>query len=110
MTLRNMRHADRYALVLTLLLGLLTGPATAQSDRISCTGIVTETETGTSAWPLRVIQDAGGHYICTIDRTGSGRDPLKPCSVGGRCSVTGTSHKFGQTYSIQTIISVDRAE
>jgi hypothetical protein len=71
---------------------------------------VTETETGTSAWPLRIIQDAGGHYICTIDRTGSGRDPLKPCSVGGRCRVIGTFRKVGQKYSIQTIISVDLVE
>jgi hypothetical protein len=98
------------ALVPTFSLAPLCFPATAQSGRITCTGILTEGETPTSAWPLGIIHDANGHYLCTIDRNKAGRDPLEPCSVGNKCRVIGTFHKVGQIYSIQTIISADRAE
>jgi hypothetical protein len=105
-----MTLGNKHAIVFAFLLALLSVPATAQSDRITCTGILTEAETRTSAWPLGIIHDAGGHYMCTIDRTASGHDPLKPCSVGNKCRLIGTFRKVGQTYSIQAIISVDRAE
>jgi hypothetical protein len=108
MTLGKMRTTGVCALVSVLLLAELSVGATAEPDRITCTGIVTEAETRTSAWPLSVIQDTGNHYVCTIDRTAA-RD-LKPCSLGGKCRVIGTFHKVGQTYSIEKIISVDRAE
>ena len=108
MTLGDMRIAS--AAVGIFLLAPLSIPATGQPDRITCTGILTEAETRTSAWPLRIIHDAVGHYMCTIDRAASGHDPLKPCSVGDKCRVIGTFHKVGQTYSIEKIISVDRAE
>ena len=110
MDLSNMRATKICALVPTLFLVPLDVRAAAEPDRITCTGILTEAETRTSAWPLGVIQDIGGHYICTIDRTVSGRDLMKPCSVGQKCRVIGTFRKVRQTYSIQTIISADRAE
>jgi hypothetical protein len=109
MTLANMRVIS-IAIGLTVALAVLSIPATAQSNRITCTGVLTEAETRSSAWPLGIIHDVGGHYICTIDRAASGHDALKPCSVGDKCRVIGTFHKVGPTYSIQTIISVDRTE
>ena len=66
--------------------------ATAEPDRIACTGILTEAETRTSAWPLSVIHDTGGHYICTIERS-TGGNQLKTCAVGEKCRVIGTFHK-----------------
>jgi hypothetical protein len=105
MALGNMRIAS--AGVGIFLLALLSIPTTGQPDRITCTGILTEAETQTSASPLGIIHDAVGHYMCTIDRTASG-DPLKPCSVGDKCRVIGTFRKVGQTYAIEKIISVDR--
>ena len=110
MTLGNIHILGICAVVPTFSLVPLSVPAAAQSDHLTCTGIMTEVETRTSAWPLRVIHDLDGHYICTIDRDASGHDPLKPCSVGDKCRVSGTFHKVGHTYSIDKIISVDRAE
>jgi hypothetical protein len=110
MTLGNMRAMRIYVVVPTLLLAPLGIGAAAEPDRITCTGILTEAETRTTAWPLGVIQDTGGHYLCTIDRAASGRDLIKGCAVGDKCRVIGTFHKVGQIYSIQTIISADRAE
>jgi hypothetical protein len=86
-------------------------PATAQADRITCTGTLVDVDTRSGAqWPLAVIYDEGGHYTCTIDRTGSGHDPLRPCSIGEKCRVIGSFRKVGQTYSIRTIVSVDRVD
>ena len=107
--LSNMRATGMYALVPALFFTLLSLGATAEPDRIACTGILTEAETRTSAWPLSVIHDTGGHYICTIERS-TGGNPLKTCAVGEKCRVIGTFHKVGQTYSIEKIISVNRAE
>ena len=98
------------ASVATLSLATLCFPATAQSSRIICIGVLTEAETPTSAWPLGIIHDADGHYICTIDRNTAGHDPLSPCSAGHKCRVIGTFHKVGQTYSIEKIISIGRVD
>jgi hypothetical protein len=89
-----------------MLLGI--GPAGAQLNRITCTGIHIDVDVRTRAeWPLTVIWDTDGHYACTVDREGSGHDPLRPCSVGEKCRIVGTFRKVGQTYSIRTIVSVD---
>jgi hypothetical protein len=94
-------------LALTLI-SLGIRPAAAQSNRITCTGILIDVDLSAGAeWPLAVIYDSSGHYTCTIDRKGSGHDPLRPCSVGEKCRVVGTFRKIGQTYSIRTIVSVD---
>ena len=97
-------------IVPALLIASLSWGAKAESDAVTCTGILTETETRTSAWPLRVIQDTSGHYFCTIDRTASGHDLLKACSLGDKCRVIGTFQKVGHTYSILRVVSVVRAE
>ena len=94
----------------TLLIGSLNSAAKAGPDQVTCTGILTEAETRTSAWPLGVILDTNGHYFCTVDRSVSGHDLLKACSLGEKCRVIGTFQKIGHTYSILRIISVTRAE
>jgi hypothetical protein len=94
------------ALVAIALLGIR--PAAAQSDRITCTGILIDVDLSARAeWPLAVIYDMSGHYTCTIDRKGSGHDPLRPCSVGEKCRIVSTFRKIGETYSIRTIVSVE---
>jgi len=90
----------------------LVGPAAQaaekKSDCISCTGTLTEVDVRKNAdWPLAVIWDTDGKYACTIDRSGSGHDPLRGCNVGEKCRVVGTFQKIGQTYSIKII---DRLE
>jgi hypothetical protein len=83
----------------------------AQPNRITCTGTVIDVDTRAKAeWPLAVTYDENGHYTCTVDRAGSGHDPLRPCSVGEKCRVVGSFQKIGHTYSIRMIVSVDRAE
>jgi len=97
-------------IVPALLIDSLGLGAKAETDQVTCTGILTEAETRTSAWPLGVIQDTDGHYFCTIDRSASGHDLLKACSLGGKCRVIGTFHKTGATYSILRILSAGRVE
>jgi hypothetical protein len=96
--------------LIILLISSLSFGAKAESDQVTCTGMLTEAETRTSAWPVGVIQDTSGHYFCMIDRSASGHDLLKACSLGGKCSVIGTFHKVGPTYSILRIISASPAE
>jgi hypothetical protein len=99
------------ALVAVALLFVVSGIAMARGNRITCTGTLVDVATRSGAdWPLAVIYDASGHYTCTIDRTGSGHDPLRPCSAGEKCRVVGTFRKVGQTYSIRTILSINRSE
>jgi hypothetical protein len=93
-----------------LLINSLSFGAKAEPDQVTCTGMLTEAETRTSAWPVEVIQDTSGHYFCTIDRSASGHDLLKACSRGGKCGVIETFHKVGPTYSILRIISAGRTE
>ena len=81
-----------------VLLGI--GPAGAQSNRITCSGILIDVDLRAGAeWPLAVIY-----------RSGSGHDPLRPCSVGEKCRIVGTFRKIGQTYSIKTIVSVNHLD
>jgi hypothetical protein len=84
-------------------------PALAQKNVITCTGTLIDVWLKPKAeWPLAVIYDANGGYTCSIDRTGAGHDPMRPCSAGEKCRVTGIYRKLGdQTYSIQTIIDLD---
>jgi hypothetical protein len=86
--------------------------ASAQSTRyITCTGILIDVDVRTRAqWPLAVIWDADGNYACTVDREGSGHDPLRPCNAGEKCRIVGTFRKIGQTYSIRLINSVDNVD
>ena len=83
--------------------------ALAQSREVTCTGTLVDVWLKPRPeWPLAVIYDVAGGYTCTIDRSGSGHDPLRPCSFGSKCRVVGTYRKFGEqspnpTYVIQTI-------
>ena len=82
-----------------------------KSDRISCTGTLMEVDVRKNAdWPLAVIWDTDGKYACTIDRSGSGHDPLRGCNVGEKCRVVGTFQKIGQTYSIKIIDRIEYKE
>jgi hypothetical protein len=49
-----------------------------------------------------------------IDRSGSGHDPLKPCSAGEQCRITGTYRLLGtgeqKTYAIETITDLDNKQ
>jgi hypothetical protein len=92
-------------------------PAQVQKaeGRITCTGTLIDVWlTPKGRWPLAVIYDDAGRYTCSINRDGSGHDPLKPCAAGERCRITGSYREFGNkklnsvTYSIQMIDSIDR--
>jgi hypothetical protein len=97
-------------LVLIMLLALSHG-AFAQSDEsVTCTGKLIDIQARTIGKPLAVIYDADARRTCTIDRAEAEQDPKKPCSAGERCRVSGTYRSVGNTYSIHTIISVDRAD
>src|SRR5262245_59116533 len=105
-----MRTLTLAALALSLAM-LLSAPAKAQANRVTCTGTLIDVDVRARAdWPLAVIWDTDGKYACTIDREGSGHDPLRGCNVGEKCRVVGTFRKIGQTYSIRTILSVTYVE
>src|SRR4051794_30042507 len=83
-------------------------PALAQRNTVTCTGTLIDVWLKPKAeWPLAVIYDVAGGYTCSIDRTGAGHDPMRPCSIGKKCRVVGTYRRFGIgeqiTYSIQSI-------
>jgi hypothetical protein len=89
--------------------------AQATGDRVTCTGTLIDVWIRPKgSWPLAVIYDAANKLTCSINRGGSGHDPLKPCDSGERCRVTGSYRKFGSealgsvTYSIQKIETVER--
>jgi hypothetical protein len=76
------------------------------AEVITCTGKLSETAT------VAVVVDPAG-YTCTIDLRGAGHDPMRPCSVGDVCRLTGRGHRAGttgKTYAIDEIIAVDPAE
>jgi hypothetical protein len=99
---------NKFTLVMLL---ILSYPAVAQSDEsITCTGKLINIQTRTKGWPLAVIYDADARRTCTVDRAEAEQDPMKPCSAGERCRISGTYRRVGNTYSIHTIISVDRAD
>ena len=84
-----------------LLVALLVSPAQA-AEVITCTGKLSETAT------LAVDVDPAG-YTCTVDLRGAGHDPMRPCSVGDVCRLTGRGHRAGttgKTYAIDEIIDV----
>jgi hypothetical protein len=81
---------------------LLALPAQA-AEVITCTGKLSETAI------LAVVVDPAGH-TCTVSLRGAGHDPMRPCSVGDVCRLTGRGHRAGttgKTYSIDDIIDVD---
>lgn len=98
--------------IATALIVIASHPALAQKNNVTCTGTLIDIDLKRlSDFPLAVIYDATGGYTCLIDRSGSGHDPLRPCEVGGKCRVVGAfSRKVGQTYTIRTLVSVDKAE
>jgi hypothetical protein len=100
----------RQTALATIMIGAalaISHPALAQKT-ITCTGTLIDVWLKPkAAWPLAVIYDAAGGQTCTVDRTGSGHDPLRSCSVGEKCRITGTYRTLGggerKTYAIQTI-------
>jgi hypothetical protein len=99
------------SLVLIMLFALSPGALAQQSDEtVTCTGKLMDIQTRTKGWPLAVVYDADARRTCTIDRADAEQDPIKPCSAGEICRVNGTYRRVGNTYSILTIISVDRPD
>src|SRR3954466_1395917 len=97
-------------IVAMLTLAALVSSAEAQ-NRITCTGTLIDVDTSPRAsWPLAAIRDTKGGHVCTIDRTGSGHDPLRPCNVGETCRVVGTARKVRNTFQIKTLIDVDNVQ
>jgi hypothetical protein len=100
-----------YGIVTSMMLVGLSPGAFAQSDEsVTCTGKLMDIQTRAKGWPLAVVYDADARRTCTIDRADAEEDPMKPCSAGERCRVNGTYRRVGNTYSILTIISVDRPD
>ena len=99
------------SLVLIMLFAFSPGAFAQQSDEsVTCTGKLMDIQTRTKGWPLAVVYDADARRTCTIDRAEAEEDPMKPCSAGERCRVSGTYRRVGNTYSILTIIFVDRPD
>jgi hypothetical protein len=93
--LRDMNHV--------LLLAALSALPAQAAEVITCTGKLSETET------LAVIVDPAG-YTCTVGLRGAGHDPMRPCSVGDVCRLTGRGHRTGttgKTYAIDQIIDLN---
>jgi hypothetical protein len=89
----------------------LSSPVFAQPNEIiTCTGTLVDIQTRAVGWPLAVIYDASSRRTCMVDRAGAEHDPMKPCHVGETCRISGSYRRVGNTYSIQTITSVDRAD
>jgi hypothetical protein len=86
-----------------LLLAALSALPAQAAEVITCTGKLSETET------LAVIVDPAG-YTCTVGLRGAGHDPMRPCSVGDVCRLTGRGHRTGttgKTYAIDQIIDLN---
>jgi len=84
----------------------------AQNRTITCTGLMVDIGLRPNAWALAVIYDAEGNYTCTIDRGGAGHDPMRPCSAGEKCKLTGDYKRrietgYSITYVIDRITSLD---
>jgi len=99
--------------LLAAVLATTASPVRAQDKTVTCTGTLVDVWTRKNAErPLAVIYDVSGKYACTIDRTGARHDPMRPCSFGEKCRVTGIYRMLGlgeqKTYSIQAITNVDR--
>jgi hypothetical protein len=63
-------------------------PAQAIGDRVTCTGTLIDVWLRPKgSWPLAVIYDATHKLTCSINREGSGHDPLKPCDSGEQSRV-----------------------
>jgi hypothetical protein len=104
---------------LMIILSLSGFTASAQGNRVTCIGVLLNVYVkphinAQRDWPLAIIYDESGGYACTIDRSGSGHDPLRPCNAGEKCRVVGTYERkvkgdYAQTYLIGTLISVEGA-
>ena len=78
---------------------------------ITCTGTLIDVAMRSKVWSLAVIYDAAGGYTCTVDRSGSRHDPMRPCSMGDTCRLVGIySRKIDTNYFIDRISSVDIVE
>jgi len=119
MTLGNMRANSVCGLAMAVIhvvatvLGTTSGYA--QNRMITCAGLMIDVGLRPKAWALAVIYDAEGGYTCTIDRAGAGHDPMRPCSAGKKCKLTGIyKHKidtgYSTTYLIDRIMSLDTVE
>jgi hypothetical protein len=92
---------------------IATTPIHAQTpDRtITCTGILIDVAMRPKVWALAVIYDAAGGYLCTVDRSASRHDPMKPCSMGDKCRLVGTySRKVDTNYFIDHTSTIDKIE
>jgi hypothetical protein len=104
-------HLNVGLMAAAAVVALMTCSASAQDKTVTCTGALVDVWIKRNAeWPLAVIYDANGKYTCSIDRSGSGHDPLRPCVAGEKCRVTGTYRVRGigeqKTYSIQMITAL----
>ncbi|MGA8749023.1 MAG: hypothetical protein WB563_09540 [Pseudolabrys sp.] len=78
---------------------------------ITCTGLLIDVAMRPKVWSLAVIYDAAGGYTCTVDRSASRHDPMKPCSMGDMCHLVGTySRKVDTNYFIDRISTIDKPE
>ncbi|MGA8968576.1 MAG: hypothetical protein WB499_05070 [Pseudolabrys sp.] len=92
---------------------IIATPIHAQPpDRtITCTGMLIDVAMRPKVWSLAVIYDATGGYTCTVDRSASRHDPMKPCSMGDMCRLVGTySRKVDTNYFIDRIGTIDKIE
>jgi len=106
MQIRLARQTALTAIIIGAALAI-SHPALAQKT-VTCNGTLIDVWLKQKAeCPLAVIYDTAGERTCTLDRTGSGHDPLRPCSVAEKCRITGTYRTLGvgehKTYAIQTI-------
>ena len=83
---------------------MLVWPVASVAADVTCTGVLVVGENE------ELIVDAD--RTCSVSTRGSGHDPLKPCTLGQQCRVTGTySRKIDQfdrtLYVVRTLKTVD---
>ena len=73
---------------------------------ITCTGTLIDVAMRSKVWSLAVIYDAAGGYTCTVDRSGSRHDPMRPCLDGATLAALSASTAARSTPTTSSTASV----
>ena len=107
----HMQRTIALYLLTAVVIAATPGYAQTPDRTITCTAILIDVAMRPKVWALAVIYDAAGGYTCTVDRSASRHDPMKPCAMGDMCHLVGTyGRKVDTNYFIEHISTVDKVE